>query len=395
MAKKKIKLVEMATTPIPQKKDTTEIEAESQATPESAGETPATSEGASPFMASLADMVRAKEEKYAAQKAEREKLQGDVNAARNAQGSFISNYFKQQKPKYDENAEKRQLQAARIKAIGDALGLVASGFAAFGKNGAGYVPKFESSVVADIEKINEARKQYLQQNEEWKEFEYNQRLADLQAKTKAAEALLSAKDKDIENTREEIADYEQAMQRHQSNKEIAAIKAEQALEKQSQGHTQKMEQIGKRTEGAIAAAQIRASGKDKPENAAYFALWEALHPNETVTTESVDQYGQKKTTTKPKTYNDKERAEKASIVKESREGKLYDQYRAQGLDHNQAIAAVLRDKEVERVKNNLNVPHASEDDLQDIAENIVALVEDGDTESNARSIVMNNYDANR
>lgn len=375
MAKKKIKLVEMATTPIPQNKD---IESESQkpietpATPKPAEETPATSEEASPFMASLADMVRAKEEKYAAQKAEREKLQGDVNAARNAQGSFISNYFKQQKPKYDENAEKRQLQAARIKAIGDALGLVASGFAAFGKNGAGYVPKFESSVVADIEKINEARKQYLQQNEEWKEFEYNQRLADLQAKTKAAEALLSAKDKDIENTREEIADYEQAMQRHQSNKEIAGIKAEQALEKQSQGHTQKMEQIGKRTEGAIAAAQIRASGKDKSENAAYFALWKALNPNETVTTESVDQYGQKKTTTKPKTYTKNQESQFTEATKNDWTGRYLDKLMSEGMSQEAAIA-----------------------DIVVITDAVKALVKKGHKIDDARDAVIKKYEAKR
>lgn len=365
----------MATTPIPQKKD---IESESQkpietpATPKPAEETPATSEGASPFMTSLADMVRAKEEKYAAQKAEREKLQGDVNAARNAQGSFISNYFKQQKPKYDENAEKRQLQAARIKAIGDALSLVASGFAAFGKNGAGYVPKFESSVVADIEKINEARKQYLQQNEEWKEFEYNQRLADLQAKTKAAEALLSAKDKDIENTREEIADYEQAMQRHQSNKEIADIKAEQALEKQSQGHTQKMEQIGKRTEGAIAAAQIRASGKHKPENAAYFALWKALNPNETVTTESVDQYGQKKTTTKPKTYTKNQESQFTEATKNDWTGRYLDKLMSEGMSQEAAIADIVL-----------------------ITDAVKALVKRGHKIDDARDAVIKKYEAKR
>lgn len=350
MAKKKIKLVEMATTPIPQKKDTAEIETESQkaietpATPKPAEETPATSEETSPFMTSLADMVRAKEEKYAAQKAEREKLQGDVNAARNAQGSFISNYFKQQKPKYDENAEKRQLQAARIKAIGDALGLVASGFAAFGKNGAGYVPKFESSVVADIEKINEARKQYLQQNKEWKEFEYNQRLADLQAKTKAAEALLSAKDKDIENTREEIADYEKAMQRHQSNKEIAAIKAEQALEKQSQGHTQKMEQIGKRTEGAIAAKQAGAEIKAQEDSALeYAAIADLVSPPENVSETVVNEgeYNEKRTKkTSTARLSRAENIKRGEAFKASWKGRLYDKYKSLGGTIDDYLAAL-------------------------------------------------------
>lgn len=359
----------MSETPIPKKKDTAEIKPESQ----EPIETPSTPEVASPFTTSIADAVRTREEKLARQRAEREKLLQDISTARDAQGSFVSNYFKLHKPQYDADAEKRQLQAARIRAIGDALGLVASGFAAFGKNGAGYVPKFESSVVEDIEKINKARETYLQQNKEWKDFEYKQHLAELQAKTKAAEALLESKDKEIEDTREEIADYEQALQRYQSDKEVAAIKAEQALEKQQQGHTQKMEQIGKRTEGAIAAKQAGAAAKEKGNDAKYFALWKALNPDETEKTvvEGGNSFNPK-TTTKPKRYSKNEETQYTAATKSDWTGRYLDKLMSEGMSQEAAIA-----------------------DIAVIANAVKQLVEKGHKLDDARNAVIKEYEAKR
>lgn len=291
----------------------------------------------STFETSMADMVRKQEEDLAQQRAERDKLQQEIMAARDAEGSFVANWFRQNEPKYDAEAEKRAKQAARIKAIGEALGLVASGFAAFGNNGMGYVPKFESSALKDIEKINETREKYLAQREAWKEFDYKQRLASLQARTKAAEALKEAKDKDIEDTEAQLQDYEKMMQKHLSDKELAAIKAEQALEKQSQGHTQRMEQIGKRTEGAIAEQNAKqAKEKEEQEVLGYAAVADMVEPF-VVETEVTDKYGRTKKTTKKGSPTHDDNLKRGKAFKESWKGKLYEQVKAEGATTEDAV----------------------------------------------------------
>lgn len=291
----------------------------------------------SSFETSMAELVKQRSARLAEQKAERDRLAQDIASARDAEGSFVANWFKTNEPKYDANAEKRATQAARIKAIGEALGLVASGFAAFGKNGMGYVPKFESSALKDIEKINETREKYLAQREAWKEFDYKQRLASLQARTKAAEALKEAKDKDIEDTEAQLQDYEKMMQKHLSEKELDAIKAEQALEKQSQGHTQRMEQMGKRTEGAIAEQNAKqAKEKEEQELLGYAAVADMVEPF-VVETEVTDEYGQTKKTTKKGSPTHDDNLKRGKAFKESWKGKLYEQVKAEGATTEDAV----------------------------------------------------------
>ena len=308
----------------------------------------------SAFETSMAEMVRKQEEDLARQRTERDKLQQEIASARDAEGSFVANWFKANEPKFDANAEKRAQQAARIKAIGEALGLVASGFAAFGKNGMGYVPKFESSALKDIEKINETREKYLAQKEAWKEFDYKQRLAKLQADTKAAEALKSAKDKDIDAGEKTLSRYQEMMQKHQSEKEIAAIKAEQALEKQSQGHAQKLEQIGKRTEGAI-AEQNAKDAKKAEENTAleYAAIADLVSPPENVveTVENEGKYDEKRTTrTSTARLSRAENIKRGEAFKASWQGRLYDKYKELGGTTEEYLKAL---PEVEKTVNDL------------------------------------------
>lgn len=349
----------------------------------------------SAFETSMAEMVRKQEEYLAQQRAKRDKLQQEIMAARDAEGSFVANWFRQNEPKYDAEAEKRAKQAARIKAIGEALGLVASGFAAFGKNGMGYVPKFESSALKDIEKINETREKYLAQREAWKEFDYKQRLASLQARTKAAEALKEAKDDDIDAGEKTLARYKEMMQKHQSDKEIATIKGEQAKEKQAQGHEQKLEQIGKRNEGAIAAKQAGAANKAQAasSNAAYFALWKALNPNEEVTvTQSGGNIRGTKTTTKPKTYTKNQEAQFTEATKNDWSGKLLDEYLTSGMSLEAAIAEVV---EINTIKNSLNVAGASVQDRIEMAKTIRGLVKRGKDLEKVKSFVLNKYESQR
>lgn len=349
----------------------------------------------STFETSMADMVRKQEEDLAQQRAERDKLQQEIMAARDAEGSFVANWFRQNRPTYDADAEKRAQQAARIKAIGEALGLVASGFAAFGKNGMGYVPKFESSALKDIEKINEIREKYLAQREAWKEFDYKQHLAALQARTEAAEALKAAKDDDIDAGEKTLARYKEMMQKHQSDKEIATIKGEQAKEKQAQGHEQKLEQIGKRNEGAIAAKQAGAANKAQAasSNAAYFALWKALNPNEEVTvTQSGGNIRGTKTTTKPKTYTKNQETQFTEATKNDWSGKLLDEYLASGMSQEAAIAEVV---EINNIKNSLNVAGASVQDRIEMAKAIQGLVKRGKDLEKVKSFVLNKYESQR
>lgn len=375
---------EKMTTPLPKRKEEQPQEAQAQHP-----EVPTPS----PFETSMAEMVRKQEQDLAQQRAERNKLEQEIMAARDAEGSFVANWFKTNEPKYDADAEKRANRAARIKAIGEALGLVASGFAAFGKKGMGYVPKFESSALKDIEKINDTRQKYLDQKEAWKEFDYKQRLAALQARTKAAEALRDAKDKDIDAGEKTLSRYQEMMQKHQSNKEIAAIKGEQAKERQQQGHTQKLEQIEERGKWAVTAKQTGASNKAQAaaSNAGYFALWKALNPNEEVkVTQSGGNIRGTKTTTKPKTYTKNQEAQFTEATKNDWTGKLLDEYMSSGMSQEAAIAEVV---EINTIKNSLNVAGASVQDRIEMAKDVQSIVrEDGKPINEAIAEVIEDYE---
>lgn len=304
----------------------------------------------STFDTSIADAVQRKETELSRQKEERDRLQQDITSARNEKGSFLKNWLHQSKPTYDPLAEERARKATRIKAIGEALGLVASGYAAFGKDGAGYVPKFKSTAVEDIEKINEARKTYLEQNKEWQDFYATQRMADITAREEAAKALLDAKDKEIADTEDAIEKYKEDIYRHLSNKEIAELKATQALEKQEERHAQSMKEIGARA----SAAQSKKDNEE--ELLRYAAIADLISPPQNVSETVVNEgeYDEKRTTrTSTARLSRAESLKRGEAFKNSWEGRVYDILKDSGYtDEDYLQALPILEKTIEDLVKN-------------------------------------------
>ena len=96
------------------------------------------------------------------------------------------------RPKYDEAKAKRLRNRAIVQSLGDMLSAVAMGAHAYGKKGAGYVPKMaESGHMQSLAEVDKMRDEYLKRGEEWKNLELNWKKAQEDAKIAAEEKLLA------------------------------------------------------------------------------------------------------------------------------------------------------------------------------------------------------------
>lgn len=118
------------------------------------------------------------------------------------------------KPKYDEAKAKRLRNRAIVQSLGDMLSAVAMGAHAYGKKGAGYVPKMaESGHMQSLAEVDKMRDEYLKRGEEWKNLELNWKKAQADAKIAAEEKLLTKEEEKLaiaksraESTRKAHAD---------------------------------------------------------------------------------------------------------------------------------------------------------------------------------------------
>ena len=106
-----------------------------------------------------------------------------LEEAKKNHSSFLSALLEEQKPKYDEDAEKKLRRRAIIKGFGDLVGAVASGAHAFGKRGMGVVPTLSTtSPLKDIEKISEMQSEYKKRMLYWRALDVEMRKAAEDAK---------------------------------------------------------------------------------------------------------------------------------------------------------------------------------------------------------------------
>lgn len=106
-----------------------------------------------------------------------------LEEAKKNHSSFLSALLEEQKPKYDEDAEKKLRRRAIIKGFGDLVGAVASGAHAFGKRGMGVVPTLSTtSPLKDIEKISEMQSEYKKRMLNWRALDVEMRKAAEDAK---------------------------------------------------------------------------------------------------------------------------------------------------------------------------------------------------------------------
>lgn len=181
--------------------------------------------------------------------------------------SLVLNMLKESKPEYDEAKAKRLRNRAIVQSLGDMLSAVAMGAHAYGKKGAGYVPKMaESGHMQSLAEVDKMRDEYLKRGEEWKNLELNWKKAQADAKIAAEEKLLTeeeaklatAKSKaeatrkaqaDLLNTwKEKVADYYMDMDKEKG-------KAANAQERDKRNHEYRMEE-------AVVKEESKADSKD-------------------------------------------------------------------------------------------------------------------------------------
>lgn len=144
---------------------------------------------------SLGDQYAAEQAAVSAQQATYNAQRRKVEEARKNGTSVANALFEEQKPKYDENKEKRLRNRAIVQSLGDMLSAVAMGAHAYGKKGAGYVPKTTSSGHLDsLAEINRMREEYRKKGEEWKALSLKRKEAELANEIAAQEKLLAVED---------------------------------------------------------------------------------------------------------------------------------------------------------------------------------------------------------
>lgn len=127
---------------------------------------------------------------------------GVQNAIAN-KASVLGSIVEKRKPKYDENKEKRMRNAAIIQSLGDVLTAAVKGVHAYGKRGAGVVPKgAPSNAMEGVAKINDMQKKYLEQRKAWEGLELSWAQQKADDEIAAAEALLARGEKDYAAAKE-------------------------------------------------------------------------------------------------------------------------------------------------------------------------------------------------
>lgn len=198
------------------------------------------------------------EEKQKVEDAEKENLNQALTNMKTAQEqgqSAILALLNANKPERNVKKERNLRNRAIVQSLGDMLTSIAQGAIAYGKNGAGYVPKIDAkSPLASIEELNKMRLEYAERNKEWKDamLEYEigaekdkiaaaDKLAtkaeeDLKAATKSREAAEAAY-RDVEYKEAEAA------RKSQEAKDTAAQKFKDDIALEDKKHQNRLKEI--------------------------------------------------------------------------------------------------------------------------------------------------------
>lgn len=144
---------------------------------------------------SLGDQYAREQAEVEAQRAKYDAQTQKVSKAREEGRSVVGALLEQQKPVYDENKDKRLRNRAIVQSLGDMLSAVAMGAHAYGKKGAGYVPKpTDGGHLTSLSEVDKMREEYLKRGEAWRTLNLNWKKAQADADLAAEQSLLTAED---------------------------------------------------------------------------------------------------------------------------------------------------------------------------------------------------------
>lgn len=141
---------------------------------------------------SLGDQYVAEQAAVDAQRAKYDAQAQKVSQAREEGKSVIGALLEKEKPVYDANKEKRLRNRAIVQSLGDMLSAVAMGAHAYGKKGAGYVPKpTEGGHLSSLSEADKMREEYRKRGEAWKTLNLGIKKSQAEADVAAEEKLLT------------------------------------------------------------------------------------------------------------------------------------------------------------------------------------------------------------
>jgi hypothetical protein len=194
---------------------------------------------------SLGDQYAAEQAAVDAQQAKYKAQAEKVAKARESGTSVFGAILEETKPVYDANKEKRLRNRAIVQSLGDMLSAVAMGAHAYGKKGAGYVPKpTEGGHLLSLSEIDKMREEYRKRGEAWKTLNLGIKKSQAEAAVAAEEKLLTveaAKLKDA-TTKAEATRKAQADLLNAWNKSVADYYIDMDKEKVKDANAQKRDE---------------------------------------------------------------------------------------------------------------------------------------------------------
>lgn len=216
---------------------------------------------------SLGDQYAREQAEVEAQRAKYDAQAQKVSKAQEEGRSVVGALLEQQKPVYDENKDKRLRNRAIVQSLGDMLSAVAMGAHAYGKKGAGYVPKpTDGGHLTSLSEVDKMREEYLKRGEAWRTLNLNWKKAQADADLAAEQSLLTAEDARLKEakTKAEKTRAAQAEILKAWNKKVAdyytdidkeAVKDAYAQKRDKQKHDYRMEE-------AVVKDESKADSKD-------------------------------------------------------------------------------------------------------------------------------------
>lgn len=229
---------------------------------------------------SLGDQYTADLEAIKKQEAAVEEQKKKRNTAIQNGTSLVLKMLKDTKPEYDEAKAKRLRNRAIVQSLGDMLSAVAMGAHAYGKKGAGYVPKMaESGHMQSLAEVDKMRDEYLKRGEEWKNLELNWKKAQADAKIAAEEKLLTKEEEKLatatskaESTRKAQADllntWNKILAGYYTDIEKGKVKDAYAQKRDKRNHEYRMEEAAVKDESEAGSNEMT----DEQETLRVFAF---------------------------------------------------------------------------------------------------------------------------
>lgn len=181
--------------------------------------------------------------------------------------------FERMKPQRDEDKEARMKKMGLATAVGNLLSAIGTGVVATGSKSRGYAPKNTGSKYPHeaLAQLNKLEEDYLRQDREYKQMEFQWANAEQERQDKMLYAELAAAERELAGKEQRLGALEELALKSRlsgaQEKEMLRLRGEIAEKQAEIEHKYRMRQIGAQTAGQKEVAMMRNyfDGKEKDE----------------------------------------------------------------------------------------------------------------------------------